>query len=366
MNEYNAILNKDEQAAFQLRALYRSYGYLPYKMSKFEEYDLYVRNKDFLVSDNVITFTDTNGRLMALKPDVTLSIIKNGREAEGQIEKVYYNENVYRISKGTHAYKEIMQTGLECVGDLDAYHFAEVVALAAESLRRISERCVLDLSHQGIVSAVLDKANLSEEGKRNIFTFLGEKNLHGAMSVCAAEGTDPAIVQAIRTLITTYGEPRKVLLALKQLCDEAQPWVKELEEMIQILTEQGLGDTVRIDFSVVHDMRYYNGIVFRGFVDGIPTGILSGGQYDKLLRKMGRKAKAIGFAVYLDLLEELAEDAEYDVDTVLLYDETDTPASVSAAARRLAKDGSVTALRQIPAKLKYKTCISVKEANSRG
>lgn len=78
MNIDSNSLKYDERAIFVLRSLYSKYGYSYYKMSKFEEYDLYVRNKDFLVSDSVITFTDTNGRLMALKPDVTLSI-KIGR-----------------------------------------------------------------------------------------------------------------------------------------------------------------------------------------------------------------------------------------------------------------------------------------------
>ena len=67
------FLKDDERAILSLRALYGKYGYLPYKMSKFEEYDLYVKNKDFLVSDSVITFNDTNGKLLALKPDVKLS-----------------------------------------------------------------------------------------------------------------------------------------------------------------------------------------------------------------------------------------------------------------------------------------------------
>ena len=46
-------------------------------MSKFEEYDFYAVNKDFLVSDSVITFTDTNGKLMALKPD-TVRLFRGG------------------------------------------------------------------------------------------------------------------------------------------------------------------------------------------------------------------------------------------------------------------------------------------------
>lgn len=55
------ILRSEEKAIFKLRSLYESYGYCQFKMSKFEEYDLYTRNKDFLVSDSIITFTDTSG-----------------------------------------------------------------------------------------------------------------------------------------------------------------------------------------------------------------------------------------------------------------------------------------------------------------
>lgn len=83
------LLKSEERAIFNLRSLYRKYGYAPFKMSKFEEYDLYVRNKDFLVSDRVITFNDTNGKLMALKPDVTLSIIKNSDDAPNEKKKVF-------------------------------------------------------------------------------------------------------------------------------------------------------------------------------------------------------------------------------------------------------------------------------------
>ena len=87
------FLKNEERAVFRLRELYRRHGYLPYKMSKFEEYDLYVRNKSFLVSDHILTFTDVDGKLMALKPDVTLSILKNCQGGPG-LQKVYYHENV--------------------------------------------------------------------------------------------------------------------------------------------------------------------------------------------------------------------------------------------------------------------------------
>ena len=82
-------LKKYERTIFDLRAMYAQYGYTQFKIRKFEEFELYVRNKDFLDSVNVITFTDTNGKLMALKPDVTLSIVKNSKDVPGTVQKVY-------------------------------------------------------------------------------------------------------------------------------------------------------------------------------------------------------------------------------------------------------------------------------------
>ena len=173
-----AIVKNEEKAVFALRGLYKQYGYLPFKMSKFEEYDLYVQNKDFLVSDSVITFTDRSGKLLALKPDVTLSIIKNTRDEKGVKQKVYYDENVYRVSGSTHEYKEIMQAGLECIGDIDAYDVFEVIYLAAKSLATISSDFVLDLSHMGIFAALLDETSDSDSFKREVdrlLDFLGKE-----------------------------------------------------------------------------------------------------------------------------------------------------------------------------------------------
>ena len=86
-----------EQATFRLRALYEQAGYRKYRASRFEEYALYQEYQRFLPDAQVITFTDLDGKLRAIKPDVTLSILKNGRSGPG-LQKVYYSENVYRPS----------------------------------------------------------------------------------------------------------------------------------------------------------------------------------------------------------------------------------------------------------------------------
>ncbi|MBR7187596.1 MAG: ATP phosphoribosyltransferase regulatory subunit [Clostridia bacterium] len=359
MKSSDYLMKREERVLFALRALYQSYGYTQYKMGKFEEYDLYVRNKDFLVSDGVITFTDTDGRLMALKPDVTLSIIKNTRDADSIVQKVYYSENVYRISGSTRQFKEILQTGLECIGDVDLYSLCEVIALAAESLDAIDGENVLELSHMGVVSALVGQLDLDPDVHEQVLHCIGEKNADGVPKLCP-DGD----IGGVLALVNAHGAPGSVISALRPFCTQglAKAALDELETVSAILAQQGHAG-IQLDFSIVNDMNYYNGIVFRGYIRGIPAGVLSGGQYDKLMQRMGRDARAVGFAIYMDLLERLGGEVRpYDVDTVLLYDDGADVPRLAQTVRRLAQAGrSVTAQKAVPEKLKYRQLLKFSE-----
>lgn len=349
-------LKYDEQAVFLLRSLYSKYGYKQYKMRKFEEYDLYVRNKDFLISDSVITFTDTNGKLMALKPDVTLSIVKNTKDSDGSVQKVYYDENVYRVSKGTHSYKEIKQAGLECIGDVDTYCVCEVLSLAVKSLMTISESCVVDVSDLAILFALYDYIGLSYETRTRMTLLISDKNTHEMKRLCEDMSVSAESTALLEELISYNGTPDEILPRLKAMAERigAQAEFSEFESVVSSLDEE-LQSKLRIDFSVVSDINYYNGIVFKGFIDKIPDSVLSGGRYDSLMQSMSRKSKAIGFAVYIDMLERFnIKEREFDYAAVLLYSENDSISTVKNAAQRLINEyGCVFTAKKLPEKATY-------------
>lgn len=349
-------LKYDEQAVFLLRSLYSKYGYKQYKMRKFEEYDLYVRNKDFLISDSVITFTDTNGKLMALKPDVTLSIVKNTKDSDGSVQKVYYDENVYRVSKGTHSYKEIKQAGLECIGDVDTYCVCEVLSLAVKSLMMISESCVVDVSDLAILFALYDYIGISYETRTRMTSLISDKNTHEMKRLCEDMSVSEESTALLEELISYNGTPDEILPRLKAMAERigAQAEFSEFESVVSSLDEE-LQSKLRIDFSVVSDINYYNGIVFKGFIDKIPDSVLSGGRYDSLMQSMSRKSKAIGFAVYIDMLERFnIKEREFDYAAVLLYSENDSISTVKNAAQRLINEyGCVFTAKKLPEKATY-------------
>ena len=351
----------EESTVFALRSLYSKYGYSQYKMNKFEEYDLYVKNKDFLISDSVITFTDTNGKLMALKPDVTLSIVKNSKDIKGYVEKLYYNENVYRVSKGSKTFKEIMQVGLECIGDIDDYCIGEVITLAAGSLKAINKNSVLSISHLGILSAVLDSVNITPFVKSDIIKCIEEKNEHELKKQCKENGIDDDTTAILSKFISIYGSPDNVLPKIKNLSNNSEytAAVKNLENILSLIEETEIKDMLQIDFSVVSDAKYYNGIVFKGFIEQIPNSVLSGGQYDKLMKKFGENAGAVGFAVYLDSLERFKSKAsQYDTDVILLCDKASDLSSVIKAVEEIIAGGeSVLVQNSVPENISYKRIV---------
>ena len=139
MEEFLATMSKEDSLNYELSMLYKQWGYKEYRMAKFEEYSFYSDNRDFLAGKGILAFNNSDGRLMALKPDITLSIVKNAKLSSA-LTKLYYNESVFRMSDSSMDYKEIKQTGVEILGaKIDEYLATEVLMLAAKSLKTIDK-----------------------------------------------------------------------------------------------------------------------------------------------------------------------------------------------------------------------------------
>lgn len=365
-----SMLSFEEKTALKLTALFEGYGYKKYKMSKFEEYDLYIENKSFLKSENVIAFNDPTGKLLALKPDVTLSIAKNTADVESEPRKLFYSENVYRVSGNMHEFKEIPQIGLEYIGDVDMYSLCEVLCIAKNSLAAINESYVLDISHMGLLIGLLESTGLPYDVKEEITGYVGTKNSHEIRRVCGLHGVDNSLCEKIATLASLYGGIDKIIPLAEQLVvnDTAAAAIEELKSVCHILKISGQAENINIDFSVVSDISYYNGITFRGYIKNVPGSILSGGRYDNLLKKLGKNSGAVGFAVYMDMLSYLDKDNDrYDADILLIYDQNTPAEAVFNAVSSLKAEGNRVFASPVECKnIKYKKTVRIGAVQGRG
>jgi len=305
------ILRPQERISLQVRLLYERAGFRQYHMGRFEEYGLYQENRRFLSSEQVITFTDLDGRLLALKPDVTLSIAKNAQLGEDGCGRYYYVENVYRPSQESHTFKEISQMGLECIGGVDGQVTAQAVSLAIQSLALTGRDFVLELSHMGFVTGLLDAVGAPEGVRPQLLTCIRDRNAHELQRRGEAAGLSRQGTEALCRLASLSGDWESVLAAAEPLALNAAMGgaLDELRALCRTLEEQGQTGRLKLDLSLVNDMEYYNGLVLQGYLDGLPRAVLKGGQYDLLAQQFRPGARAIGFALYLDELNRFFDPA---------------------------------------------------------
>ena len=301
-----ANLQPKERASFALRALYEAAGCRKYHMGRFEEYGLYQENRSFLSSEQVITFTDLDGRLLALKPDVTLSIAKTAQPAPSETLRYYYHENVYRPSAESHTFKEISQMGLEMLGAVGEAQVQQAVGLAARSLDALGAEWVLEVSHMGYLFGLFDALGVPDAARAKLLEKLREKNAHELRAAAGAAGLADAAADILCSVLSLCGSYADTLAKAAALCrnDAMRAAVAELEALAVPLEKAG--GVIRLDMTLAGEMEYYNGLVFQGYLKALPRPLLKGGRYDLLMQKFTPGAGAIGFAVYLDELDRLS------------------------------------------------------------
>ncbi len=361
-NDFSNLPRKDV-LPLELRSLYESYGYKKYAMGRFEAYDMYMQNKSFLKGSGIITFTDYRGRLMALKPDVTMSIVKN-TAPDAVEQKLFYCENVFRSDSANRECKEISQVGLEYIGADGVYSEAEVIFLALKSLETIDENFVLDISHIGYMVSLLEEIGFSAERVSEVLSEFEKKSINGLTKIAESEGIGEESIKKLCALCEMSGDYESMLKKMRALCDgaEATAACNELEALYGVIKSLGMAKNVRLDFSAAGDTDYYNGLIFKGYVSAVPRAVLAGGRYDSLMKKLGKSQKALGFALYIGELDRMLESAptSWDYEAMLVYDSAE-PKLVAKTVEELRKKYSeVCALREKPRDIRAKNVYFIK------
>ena len=358
----NTILSTEESLILRLRSLYEQAGYKVYKVRKFEEYSLYLENKNFLASEHIITFNDLSGKVLALKPDVTLSIAKNTKATRASNEKLYYKESVYRFDQHTHEYMEINQMGLEILGDVDMLQTIEVCVLALQSLAEINKAFALDLAHMGFLSGLFDSLGIGLPERKKIIACLKSKNKHDLLLVCDAAGIDDTAAKRLCEIIELGNDFKDGLDTLRRFAvtEDMEKTVEELTALYDGLCQMGYQRYIRLDFSIANDTDYYNGILFRGYIHGLHKAFLFGGRYDKLAKNFGHDIDAMGFSIYLSDLPLAEKLVEYDTDILLLYGDDSDLTLLTETVRELRESGaSVRLEKNIPTGLRFGKILEV-------
>ena len=325
MKNYIKNMSKKDLVLLNIRKMYDSYGYKKISLPSFEEYDLYNENKDF-IDRNVLTVMSPNGKLLALRPDITLSVAKKvSKDQSLKYSKIYYQENTYNLTKYV-GYEEDEQLGIELIGKESTFLDFEIINLAVKSLDIINKKSMIVLSHAGFISSVFENFDLEYEIKEEILDCINRKNSHDIQKILKK---NEHISENVKKLIYKIPELSGNLeniekeLLKYEINVNTKKILSELKQLNSLLMKFYKKSKIIFDFSVVKNLNYYNGIILQGYIEGFPNVILTGGRYDKLFEKFGVDTGAVGFAILTDGLKGYYKDTDKkDFEVLIAYDDS--------------------------------------------
>ena len=326
MKNYIKNMSKKDLVLLNIRKMYDSYGYKKISLPSFEEYDLYNENKDF-IDRNVLTVMSPNGKLLALRPDITLSVAKKvSKDQSLKYSKIYYQENTYNLTKYV-GYEEDEQLGIELIGKESTFLDFEIINLAVKSLDIINKKSMIVLSHAGFISSIFENFDLEYEIKEQILDCINRKNSHDIQKILKR---NEHISENVKKLIYKIPELSGNLeniekeLLKYEINDNTKKILSELKQLNSLLMKFYKKSKIIFDFSVVKNLNYYNGIILQGYIEDFPNVILTGGRYDKLFEKFGVDTGAVGFAILTDGLKGYYKDTDKkDFEILIAYDNSD-------------------------------------------
>ncbi len=258
-------------------------------------------------------FTDTDGRMLALRPDVTSTIARAAATLFAARERplrLCYASAVFRQRPRSHAEwrREWTQVGCELIGANSTGADAEVLALAAEILNELDlrGRFRVTLNHVGVFNGIAERLGLDAEARERLRRIVDARD---AAELKQFLGTrdDAAGRPDFARLLLRPGGGRELLAAARGLADNERSTaaLDALAQLFDALDARGLNGPFEIDLCDVSGLDYYTGLVFKVYVAGAGTRVGGGGRYDDLTANFGRREPAVGFALDLDALTEV-------------------------------------------------------------
>ena len=297
-----------------IRGALEDQGYCEIVTPTIEFYDMFNQANPAHDQESMLKVIDRSGRICVVRPDNTTPV---ARVAATRLDdaalpvRLYYSQKVFRSVSLDHGHKsEFLQIGAELIGadgteaDLDILSaaFAALASTGADSFR-------IELGHAELYKALVTELGVDEVEAEEIRRLIENKSFAALVDALAPYGDVPA-ARVLRAIPQLFGG-REVLDEVEKLTGNVRVLgaVAYLRRLYDALSAAGYGESILIDLGLVHEMGYYTGVMFRGYVGGAGAAILSGGRYNGLCAKFGRDLPAAGFGIDVESVAEAATAA---------------------------------------------------------
>lgn len=302
------LRRKIEDAAM---SVFESWSYEEVITPSVDYYDLFEQGMGHVEAQRGFRFTDNDGRLLALRPDVTSSVARIAATLLADRPRPLrfcYAAPVFRQQPQSHAEwrRENTQLGCELIGVGGKPADLEVLRLAAEILTRLdlqSSYCIT-INNVEIFNGIAAQLNLDTPAREQLRRLIDTREtaeLHRFLQDYSANDG-----RAFSQLAQLTGK-RDVIQAARNVIgnERSIAALDALEELWTAIESLDLQDVFEIDLGDVPSLDYYTGLSLKIFVHGAGASVGRGGRYDGLTGNFGRAEPAVGFVLNLDALTEV-------------------------------------------------------------
>ena len=279
-----------------------------------EYFDVFAQANPELDQDQMLKIIDKSGRICVARPDNTTPI---ARIAATRLDdaalpvRLYYSQKVFRSVSGDHGHKgEFLQVGAELIGADGLAADKDILSAAFAALSRTgADNFRIELGHAEIYKALIEELGADAASSEAIRRLIENKSFAALGDALEPFKGKPA-AKALGAMPNLFGGI-EVLDEVETLTGNVRVLgaIAYLRRLYQALDEAGYGDRIMIDLGLVHEMDYYTGIMFRGYIGGAGAAILAGGRYNALCAKFGRDLPAGGFGIDVESVAESLQGA---------------------------------------------------------
>ncbi|WP_106494992.1 ATP phosphoribosyltransferase regulatory subunit [Lentibacillus sp. Marseille-P4043] len=348
LNKMNTLrlneFEKKEQLLAKIKARFSTYGYRHVQTSAFEQYDLYQTTTGTIDTDEMIKVIDPNGKVLVLRPDVTIPItrmVATGNQLNPSEERLYYISTVFRNLAMQPNKREHTQAGIENFEPKSAALDAEVIALAIHTLQDLGfTDFKLEIGHAGFFKELLSEIHISKQETDQLKAIIQAKDFSGMKDFLKKLSIDTKDKYALKQIPLLYGNPEDVIERAKSVSLNSQMdrKLQDLTKIIDVLKLYEVERFISLDLGLINHMNYYSDIIFQGFVENFGKPVLMGGRYDHLAEQFSKVMPAIGFACDVDSIfsvleqQSLISGEESHIDVLIYYTTSKQKEALSTAS----------------------------------
>ncbi|MEN8078745.1 ATP phosphoribosyltransferase regulatory subunit [Clostridioides difficile] len=309
-----------------ITSIFKRWGYNEISTPTVEYYDTFNHKTQSLKEEEMYKFFDNNGRILVLRPDMTVPVARmiNTKLKDMELPlKLFYSANVFRAHESLGGKRnEYLDCGIELIGADGDYIDLEVLVTALEILKSldIKEKFKLEIGNVNILKSALDEMNLCDEDKKNVIELINKKSLINLEEYLEKIDISNKYKSFLTKLPWLFGGYEMISKAKEVAFNkDIERNILYLEKIFLNLRELGYEKYISVDMSMVPRVNYYSGIIFKGYLNGIGSTVLRGGRYNGLLENFGKDTSAIGFSVDVNLLIYSCDyEEEYQVNKIIV------------------------------------------------